>query len=295
MSVRDVMYRSSNNSNRKSHLNWTIVYTVMLALLIFMALPLVFMAVSAFKPIDELFLYPPRFFVKRPTLQNFADLLTNLDSSTVPFTRFVFNSIFTTAVTVTGTTVICSMAAYALEKFKLPGAKFMFSLVIAALMFAPQVTQIPNYMIIKGLGLIDNYLAVIIPKLAVPMNLFLMKQFMTQIPDPLLEAAKLEGASDWRVFWKIIMPLSSPAWATLIVFSFIANWNDYFTPLIFLRNQAMQTLPLALQMIAGGPGQVARSGAVAAATLLITAPTIIIFLLMQSKVVKTMTYAGIKG
>lgn len=295
MSARDIMYRAAGTNKIKTGFNWTFLYIVMIALVAFMALPLVYTLVSAFKPINELWLYPPRFFVRQPTLKNFSDLLYNLDSSSVPFTRYIFNSVFTTTIAVAGTTVISSMAAYSLEKLETPGSKVIFSVVIAALMFSPQVTQIPNFLIINQLGLADTYWALIIPKLAVPLNLFLMKQFISQLPTPLLEAARIEGARESTVFWRIVMPLCAPAWATVIVFSFIANWNDYFSVLIFIRDQSMQTLPLALQLIAGGTGQAARSGAVAAATLVLTVPTIVIFVFMQSKVLKTMAHAGIKG
>lgn len=295
MATRDVMYRSIETKKFKSKINWTFVYIIMIVLVGFMALPLIYTLVSAFKPINELWLYPPRFFVKQPTIKNFSDLLTNLDSSSVPFTRYIFNSVFTTVVTVAGTTILSSMAAYALEKFELPGSKILFSVIIAALMFSPQVTQIPNFLIINALHLSDTYWAIIIPKLAVPLNLFLMKQFISQMPTPLIEAARIEGAREMGIFWKIVMPLCAPAWATVIVFSFIANWNDYFSVLIFIHDQSMQTLPLALQLIAGGTGQAARSGAVAAATLVVTLPTILVFIIMQSKVLKTMAHAGIKG
>lgn len=295
MASREIMYRKKGAGNIKTKINWTIVYIIMIVLVGFMALPLIYTLVSAFKPINELWLYPPRFFVKQPTLKNFIDLLTNLDSSSVPFTRYIFNSVFTTVITVAGTTVLSSMAAYALEKFDLPGSKTMFAIIIAALMFSPQVTQIPNFLIINGLKLSDTYWAIIIPKLAVPLNLFLMKQFISQLPTPLIEAARIEGSKELGIFWKIVMPLCAPAWATVIVFSFIANWNDYFTVLIFIHDQSMQTLPLALQLIAGGAGQAARSGAVAAATLVVTLPTVLVFVFMQSKVLKTMAHAGIKG
>lgn len=213
----------------------------------------------------------------------------------MPFTRFVFNSLFTTAVTVFGTVIICSMGAFALEKYDLPWANTIFNIVVAALMFAPQVTQIPNYLIVNKLGLINTYWALIIPKLAVAYNFFLMKQFMEGVPNELLEAARIDGAKEFRIFWSMVMPMAKPAWATLIVFSFVSNWNDYFSPLVFITSQTMKTLPLALQTIQGGPGQVARSGAVAAATFLTVLPTILIFLFMQSKVMKTMAYSGIKA
>ncbi len=278
-----------------SRLNRALLYAFMIVLVGFTALPIVYMISTAFKPLDELFLYPPRFFVQKPTLRNFFDLLTATDSSIVPFTRYMFNSLFVSAAIVVGTLVICSLGAYVLSKFKLPGAGPLFAIIISALMFSPQVTQIPTYMVISGLGMLDTYWALILPKLAVAYNIFLMKQFIDQIPDPLLEAAHIDGASEWRVFWRIVMPVCKPAWATLIIFSFIGNWNDYFTPLVFTTSETMKTLPLALQTIAGGPGVVARSGALAAGTFLITLPPILIFIAFQKLVMNTMVYSGIKS
>ncbi|AEE95246.1 carbohydrate ABC transporter permease [Mahella australiensis] len=279
----------------KFSFGWLVVYIFMIALVAFTALPIIYMIATAFKPLDELFIYPPRFFVRRPTFQNFSDLLTAMDSSVVPFTRYIYNSTITTAAIVAGTVIISSMGAFALVKYKLPLADWIFNIVIAALMFSPQVTQIPTYMVISGLNMVNTYWALIIPKLAVAYNFFLMKQFMEQIPDTLLEAARIDGATEWTIFWRIVMPMARPAWATLVVFSFVSNWNDYFTPLIFITSQAMKTLPLALQTIAGGPGVVARSGAMAAATFLTTVPTIVLFVFMQSKVMQTMAYSGIKA
>ncbi|WP_052487554.1 carbohydrate ABC transporter permease [Gordoniibacillus kamchatkensis] len=271
------------------------LYLFVAALVSFTALPIVYMVSTAFKPLDELFLYPPRFFVQKPTLRNFFDLLTATDASIVPFTRYIFNSVFVSAAIVAGTLAICSLGAYVLSKYRLPGANALFAVIISALMFTPQVTQIPTYMVISGLGMLDTYWSLVLPKLAVAYNIFLMKQFIDQIPDALLEAAHIDGASEWRIFWRIVMPVCRPAWATLIIFSFIGNWNDYFTPLVFTTSESMKTLPLALQTLAGGPGVVARSGAVAAGTLLVTLPPILIFLAFQKMVIHTMAYSGIKS
>jgi ABC-type glycerol-3-phosphate transport system permease component len=269
----------------------------MLLLVAFTALPLVYMVSTAFKPLDELFLFPPRFLVRRPTLQNFSDLVLSLSSSTVPFTRYLFNSLFVTTITVFCTVVVCSMGAYGLVKHNPPGSKVLFSLIIMALMFSHHVTRIPSYMVINKLGMINTYWAMIIPSIAVAYNFFLMKQFIEQFPNELLESARIDGANEWMTFWKIVMPSLTPAWSTLVVFSFVSNWNDYFSPLIYLTSQAMKTMPLALHTIAGGPAviSIGRAGAVAASTFLMTIPTIIIFIIMQARVMETMTYSGIKG
>ena len=182
-------------------------------------------------------------------------------------------------------------------KHKPAGSKVIFAIVIASLMFTPHVTQIPRYMVVNGLGMINTYWALIIPNIAVGYNFFLMKQFTEQLPNSFLESARIDGASEFQVFQHIAMPSMKPAWSTLVVLSFVANGNDYFTPLIFTTSQEMKTLPLALQTIAGGPAgaSIGRAGAVAAATFLMTLPTIIIFSFMQTKVMQTMAYSGIKA
>ncbi len=271
-------------------------YVVMTTLAVIMMLPIVYMISTAFKPLEEMFLYPPRFFVSHPTLRNFVDLLLAMDSLSVPFTRNLFNSLFITGTVVTLGVILSSMAAYPLAKYpRMPGAKLFFAIIISALMFAPEVTAIPRYLIVDRLHLIDTYAGMILPSLAGTYGLFLMKQFMDQLPIELIEAAKVDGATEWTILWAIVMPLVRPAWITLTIFSFISTWNDFFTPLIFTRSEQMKTLPLVMTQIGGGPGTVVRAGAVAAASLVITLPTLIIFLLLQKYVMETMAYSGIKS
>ncbi len=274
-----------------------LLYAIMILLVLFTVLPLVYVVVTAFKPLDELFVFPPRFYVKNPTTKNFTDLVISLGSSTVPFTRYAFNSIVVTTAVVILTVMVSSLAAYSLVKFKPVGGKLVFDLILIALMFSPHVTKIPSYMIVNGLGLIDSYWALILPNIAVAYNCFLMRQFIQQYPDELIEAARIDGAGEFKIFIKMVMPALAPAWSTLVVFSFVSNWNDYFSPLIYVTSQAMKTLPLALQTISGGAAgmSVGRAGAVAASTLLMTAPTVILFTIMQGRVMETMTYSGIKG
>lgn len=272
-----------------------ILYILVGCLLVFTAFPMVALICRAFMPLEELFIYPPRIFVRHPTFGNFKDLLTSLNSSTVPFTRYVFNSLWVTIVSVFTSIVVCSMGAYGLVKHKPFGASAIFTVVVAALGFSAHVTKIPNYMVVSGLGLINTYAALIVPAMATAYNFFLVKQFCEQLPDSLLEAARIDGAKEFRIFWKIAMPLLKPAWSTLAVFSFVSNWNDSFSPLVYITKDAMKTLPLALQTMAGGAGVVARSGTVGAATLLTTAPTIIVYTVMRGRVMETMTYSGIKS
>lgn len=274
-----------------------LLYIFLIILAVIAALPIVYVISTAFKPLDELFLFPPRFFVRRPTLKNFVDLTIALGSSSIPFLRYCFNSLLVTVITVICTVIVSSMGAYSLVKHKPPGGTTLFNIIIAALTFSPHVTQIPRYMIVNSMGLVNSYLALILPNIAVAYNIFLMKQFLEQFPDELIESARLDGAGEWTIFKKIVMPSLSPAWSTLIVFSFVSSWNDYFSPLIYITSQVKRTLPVALQTLAGGPATISigRSGAVAAATFLMLIPVIIIFTLMQKKVMETMVHSGIKG
>ncbi len=280
---------------KRMKIGHTLFVAGMLALVCFTALPMVAMVCRAFMPLDELYLYPPRIIVKKPTLSNFADLLTSLSASEVPFSRYIFNSLFTTGVTVFLSILVCCAGAYGLAKFKPRGSATIFAIITAALMFSSYVTQIPNYLIVTELGLVNSYWALILPKVAVAYNFFLVKQFAEQLPNSILEAARIDGSGEFGTFWRIAMPLLKPAWSTLAVFSFVSNWNDYFSALVFINKDAMKTLPLALQTLAGGAGVVARSGSVGAATLLTTLPTIIVFCVMRGRVMQTMTYSGIKS
>ncbi len=272
---------------------WVTVDVLMIALAVVTALPLIDMVVTAFKPIEELLLFPPRFFVKRPVLTNFSDLFETLDSQTVPFTRYLFNSLFTTVVTVVLTLAVCLMGAYAIEKVRMRGSRLFGTMVVYALMFSPPAAQFPIYMVVAKSGMLDTYWALIIPSLATPMYFFLLRQFISQIPEVLLESARLDGASEYRILVSLIIPTVKPALATVTVFAFIANWNNSGGSAIYITDQAMKTLPYALSTIT--TGGLARAGAAAAASLLITLPTILVYLLMQAQVMKTMVFAGIKG
>ena len=273
-------------SFRRPSFAWVMLYALLLAMVVVAALPLFVMVSRSLMPMDELFIYPPRLLVRKPTLRNFSDLLTSLSSSTVPFTRYIFNSLFTTVVTVTISIMVCCMGAYGLVKHKPAGANAIFAVVLAALMFSTHVTQIPNYLVVNKLGLVNSYLALIIPKIAVAYNFFLVKQFCEQLPNSILEAARIDGARELRVFWTIAMPLLRPAWTTLAVFSFVSNWNDYFSPLIYISSNALKTLPLALQTLGGGAGVVARAGTVGAATFLTTLPSVLVFAIMRARLWK---------
>ena len=256
----------------------------------FMALPLIYTVNSAFKPLDELFIFPPRIFVRRPTTSNFSDLFTLMSGSWIPFSRYILNTLILTVVGVTGHVLIASMAAYPLAKLAIPHKNLLFSIVVLSLMFSGAVTSIPNYMIITALGFNDTYLAVIVPAFANSLGLYLMKQFMEQIPDSLLESARIDGASEYRVFFSIVMPNVKPAWFTLVILMFQALWGT--TGGQFLRSEELKPLSFALnQIVQGG---VARAGAASAVGFIIMSVPITLFIIMQSNIIQTMATSGMK-
>lgn len=266
------------------------IYIMLILFGLFFVMPLVYAISSAFKPLDEIYLYPPRFFVKNPTFNNFQDLLVVMSSSYVPFTRYVFNTVLTTLVGTLGHLLIGSMAAYVLAKYSFPGGKVFFNLCQSALMFNVYVLQIPTYLIMSQLGWVDTYLALIVPAFALPMGLFLMKQFMEQIPDALIEAAKIDGAREGRIYLQIVMPNVKPAWLTVTIFSVQNLWNQKGQ--VYIYSEEYKMLPYALQQIMSGG--VARAGVGSAATMVVMMVPIIIFILAQSNILETMASSGIK-
>jgi len=256
----------------------------------FMALPMVYAIGNAFKPLDELFVYPPRFFVRSPTTENFQDLFLLMGESWVPFTRYMFNTLFITLCGTAGHVVLASMAAFVLEKHRFPGREGFFRIVVMALMFSPAVLSVPNYLIMANLRWIDTYLSLIVPAFALPLGLFLMKQFMVKIPDAVLESARIDGAGEIRIFFSMVMPSVKPGWMTLIILSFQSLWGA--TGGTFIYSEQLKTLPFALnQIMLGG---FARAGIGAAVMLLMMAVPITMFIVTQNNVIQTMASSGIK-
>lgn len=270
------------------------LYMFLTLLGLLMLAPLVYLVSNAFKPINELFLFPPRFFVENPTMVNFYHLLLVTSTSAVPFTRFIFNSLVVTGGIVVGGVIISALAAYPLAKHKMRFGPAIFNLIVTSMMFSSLVLQIPQYLIISKVGLMNTYFAMILPYLAAPVGMFLMTQFLRQIPDSLIEAARIDGASEWKTFWIIIMPLLKPAIATFALFSFINAWNDPYPSMVYTTKEHMKSLPVAVQTIGGGAGVIARVGTLAAASLLMIIPTIIVFIITQRMVLQTMAHSGLK-
>jgi len=257
---------------------------------IFMALPIIMIVNNALKPLDELFQYPPKIFVRNPNLDNFSDLFILMTDSWVPFSRYIINTIIITGLGTVGHVIFASLAAYPLAKHDFPGKKTLFSVVVLSLMFSYNVTAIPNYMIISWLGINNTYLALILPAFAYGLGLYLMKQFMEQIPDSLLESCRLDGASEFKIFWVMVMPNVKPAWLTLAIFQFQTLWAN--TGNTFLRSEQLKPLQYALNQIAAGGD--ARRGAVAAIQLILAMIPILFFVSCQSNIIETMTTSGMK-
>ncbi len=278
---------------RKLNRSFTVSFLLFALLAVFgafSALPLVYAVNNAFKPLDELFIFPPRFFVFNPTLDNFFDLFALMGNSWVPLSRYIANTLLITLVGTVGHILLASAAAYPLAKYRFAGSKTLFSIVVLSLMFSGHVTAIPNYMVMSWLGWINTHASIIVPALAFPLGLFLMKQFMEQIPDALLEAAKIDGANEYRIYWSIVMPNVKPAWLTLMILQFPMLWGTDGGNFIYSEN--LKTLHYALgQIIAGG---IARAGVGAAVALLLMIVPITLFIISQSSVIQTMATSGMK-
>ena len=266
---------------------------LILALLLFgmfSAYPMIFIINNAFKPFNEIFIFPPKLFVKNPTLDNFVDLINLMADSWIPITRYVFNTLFITILGTVGHVLLASMAAYPLAKHTFKGSELLSKLVVYSLMFHATVTAIPGYVIMSGLGLVDTYWAIILPAFAFSLGLYLMKNFMVQIPTLYIESAYIDGASHYQIFWKIIMPLVKPAWLTLTILSFQTLWGA--TGGQYIYNESLKPLSFALGQIVGGG--IGRTGVVAAVSLFMMVVPVIVFIVSQSSIIQTMAHSGIK-
>ncbi len=277
------------------HRSQLIFYILLVPFSILMLLPIVFIFNHAFKPIGELFAYPPRFFVRQPTFDNFIELGRITSSSGVPFSRYILNSLFVTLLGVGAAILITSLSAYGLSKLKFKGKKFLFEVNTIALMFVPIAVQIPRYLIIAQSGLIDSYLGHILPVIVLPVAMFLLKQFIDQTPNELIESAKIDGASEMEIFFKIIFPIILPAIATVGILSFQVLWNDVTTSILYINDESKRTLAFFMMSLTSLQGNtVAGQGMAAAASLIMFIPNLTLFIFLQSRVMNTMAHSGIK-
>lgn len=267
------------------------IYILLGIVAVVMVLPMVYAICQSLKPLDEIFVFPPQFFVINPTFDNFRDLFRTMADSWVPFSRYLFNTIFISVVGTLGNVVCSSYAAYAISKIRFPGRNFLFKIVTYSLMFNATVTSISNFILMSALHMVDTYFAIIVPAFCTSFGLYLMKQFMeTNVNDSVLESARLEGASENKILWVIAMPMVKPAWATLILFAFKDLWNTGAN--LYIYSEQLKTMNYAIsQLVTAG---IARSGVSAAATVVMMLVPIVVFIISQNSVIQTMSSAGMK-
>lgn len=285
----DKLKGTSRQAGRK-HGGNIAVFVLLFVTGLFMLLPIYLTIVMSLKPVEELFIFPPQLYTLRPTLNNFRDMFEALRSNRVPFSRYVFNSV---AVTVSVTVLQCafaSMAAFVLAKCRFPGSKLINSVIVIALLYQSNVIYIMQYMVMSKMGIIDTPLALIFPAVASPMGLFLMRQSISQIPDSMIEAAKVDGAGLFRICWQIVMPNQKPALMTLIIFAFQGAWNIQAGSVVF--QEQYKTLPTVVTQAAASG--LARAGVAMAAAVFMLIPPVIVFILAQRQVIETMAHSGIK-
>jgi ABC-type glycerol-3-phosphate transport system permease component len=270
-------------------------YIILLPFVAYMLLPICYIFFHAFKRPDELFAFPPIFITRRPTLENFKALFQMMKSSNIPASRYLFNNIIITISVMVLSIITSVMAGYALSKKRFRGQETIFTINIVALMFVPVAVTIPRFLVVENLGLIDTYLAHILPSIAVPVEMFLIKQFIDQLPDSLIEAAQIDGANDIYIIRKIVFPMIKPAVTTVAILTFQTVWNDVTTSRIYINDETLRTFAFYFGNLSSVAGNVvAGQGMAAAAALIMFIPNLVIFIFMQSKVLNTMAYSGIR-
>lgn len=266
--------------------------TVLLVVLgVLMFIPMYFSIMTSLKPLDELWIFPPKFYVINPTFKNYGDLFRLMNTSWVPFSRYIFNTVLITVAGTFGNLCLGSLAAYALSKIPFPGRKTIFQMIVLSLMFVSTVTGIANFITFSYLGLIDNLLAIILPACCSTLGLYLMKQFMdSSVSNEALESARLDGANEFKVFWSIAMPMVKPAWLTLIVYSFQGLWNTGSS--VYIQSEQLKTFNYAIQQILSAG--IVRAGASTAAMVIMMIVPVTVFVVSQSNIIETMASSGMK-
>lgn len=265
-------------------------FVLLTALGLFMVFPIYLTVVMAIKPVEELFVFPPKLYAVRPTLDNFRDMFAAVRQNRVPFSRYVFNSVFVTVSVTAAQCVFASMAAFVLAKCRFPGCRIINGVIVTSLLYQSSVIYIMQYMVMTKLNIIDSPLALILPAAASPMGVFLMRQSISQIPDAMLDAAKVDGAGLFRICWQIVIPNQKPALMTLMIFAFQAAWNIQGGGVIF--REQYKTLPAAVAQVSSSG--MARAGVAMAASVFMLVPPVIVFILAQKYVIQTMAHSGIK-
>lgn len=269
-------------------------FLILIPVSLFMVLPIVYLFVTSIKPLDELLVFPPKFFVRKPTLMNFTDLLKRSSSTGLPIYRYILNSLFITTIVTFLSVVFSSMAGYILSKKKFHGKNLLFKVNTIALMFVSSAVMIPRFIIISKMGIINTMFGHILPLIAIPVGLFLIKQFCDDVPDELIEAAKLDGAGDFYIYTRVILPLIKPAIVTVAILAFQSSWNNTETSSLYVNKEQLQTFAFYLSTLTSSSNSVATAGVSAAASLILFVPNLIVFVLLQSQVMDTMSRSGIK-
>jgi len=270
------------------------VYLLLAPMVLMSILPIMYIVFTAFKPIGELFAYPPKFITLRPTLDNFKKLFEASEDTIFPLSMYLFNSIVSTAAVVLIGLIIAVAASYVLSKKRFRGRNAIFKMNTLSMMFVATAVSIPRYLIIKEVGLIDSFWANIIPMLATPVGVFLLKQFVDQLPDAVIEAARIDGANDYQIIWQIVLPLVKPALATVAILLFQNAWNSMEASKMFINTESLKTFAFYMNTLSNSGNGVAGVGISAAASLLMFLPNVVLFILMQSKVMNTMAHSGMK-
>lgn len=282
--------KASNKQAGKKAGGTVFIFILLFVLGAFMILPIYLTLVMSVKPVEELFVFPPKLYTLNPTLDNFKDMFDTLNEMWVPFSRYVFNSVFVTAAVTVSQCVFSAMAAFVLAKYKFPGSRFLNSVIIIALLYQSNVIYIMQYIVMNKLHLINTYWALILPSVASPICVFLMRQSISQLPDSIIESAKVDGAGAFTICWKIVMPNQKPALMTLIIFAFQAAWNIQGGS--FVYDESLKTFPTVVQQAA--ESGLARAGVAMASSVFMLLPPVIIFMAAQKYVIETMAYSGIK-
>ena len=268
-------------------------YIYLIPIAAVMTLPIIYNIVTAFKPLDELFAFPPRFYVKNPTLDNFNRLFEISSETDIPASRYLFNTILVTLLTIIGNIWISVSVGYVLSKKRFRGKKALLQINNAALMFVSTAVAIPTYFVIVYTGLRNSFWSNIIPALVAPTGVFLTQQFIHQLPDALMEAAYIDGASDYKIISKIILPLVKPALATIMILSFQSAWGNASASTTYIDNETYKTFAYYMSTLSTG-GSVSTQGVAAAGALIMFMPNLIIFIILQSRVMDSMAHSGIK-
>ncbi len=274
-------------TKQRSIIQQIVVHGVLAIGALAMVVPFVWMVSTSFKPAQEIFVVPPTWIPSQPTLKNYIDLFQNLD-----FARPFFNTVIVSGSITLLSVLFSSMAGFAFAKFRFRGRNALFMLILATIMVPGQMTIIPVFLMLRHLGLINTYAGLIIPAMVSAFNVFFMRQYILTIPDDLLEAAKIDGAKEGFLFFKIILPLSGPALSTIAIFTFTGSWNSFLWPLIIAQDERMYTLPVAISVLAGQYGE--NLAIQMAGSCIVIAPILIFFIIAQRKFLKGIALTGMK-